>query len=220
MTGTVSPESSPKEVKSLTKHSIVLIPKGQCLKMFFPKGLKVAAFHFNACDILGRELFENQNQIYLLEKSSAWIRLFKQFLVKPFSKNLTDFMNALLGEFHKDFAQKEEVEDLVLTSFKPLFDLLEHSPPATLSVKKIAQAVGKSEGALSKAFNRLAGVSLKAFLLKQTLQKVERELIYSLKPMKEIAADLGFYDEFAFSKFSKRHLGLAPSHFREKHQTF
>ncbi len=218
--GSVGPENFPNQIQVLKRNTIVLIPKGLSLKMFFPKGLKLAAFHFNACDVLGRELFSQTNQIYSLDHSSAWIGLFHQFLKAPLKRNFIDFLTTLLGEFHLNYPENVEVDDQTLISFKPIFELLGHQPPARLNVKKLAQVMGKSESALSKAFNRLTGIPLKSFLLKHTIQKVERALIYTAAPMKAIAAELGFEDEFAFSKFTKRHLGQAPSHFRENNQAF
>jgi AraC family transcriptional activator of pobA len=48
----------------------------------------------------------------------------------------------------------------------------------------------------------------------RVVQEAQRELIYTSAPVKRLAAALGFDDEAYFSRFFKKHAGIAPKDFR------
>jgi len=60
------------------------------------------------------------------------------------------------------------------------------------------------------------GVSLKTFIAGKVLERSKHELLYSDKIIKEIAGALGFYDEFHFSKFFKKHTHVSPAEYRKQ----
>jgi len=45
--------------------------------------------------------------------------------------------------------------------------------------------------------------------------EAKKQLHLTHKSIKEIAFDLNFEDEFYFSRFFKKNVGLSPKHFRE-----
>jgi len=46
--------------------------------------------------------------------------------------------------------------------------------------------------------------------------EAKRELYLTAKPVKQIAFELGYGDEFYFSRFFKKHTGVSPAIFRNK----
>ncbi len=49
----------------------------------------------------------------------------------------------------------------------------------------------------------------------RVLKQAKWDLLHTLKPVKQIAAELGFADELYFSRLFKRATGCAPTFFRE-----
>lgn len=57
--------------------------------------------------------------------------------------------------------------------------------------------------------------SLSLLIAEKIILKAKWELLHSDAQVKAVAASLGFKDEFYFSRFFKKHIGLSPAHFRQ-----
>jgi AraC family transcriptional activator of pobA len=79
-----------------------------------------------------------------------------------------------------------------------------------------ASELGVSSGTLSRTLSRLSGRTTKQLILDRVLLEAARLLRFSDLSVKEIAARLGFTDQFAFSKAFKRQRGEAPLDFRNR----
>jgi AraC family transcriptional activator of pobA len=76
--------------------------------------------------------------------------------------------------------------------------------------------LGVTTGTLSRTLTRLSGRPTKQLILDRVLLEAARLLRFSDLSVKEIAARLGFTDQFAFSKAFKRQRGEAPLDFRNR----
>jgi AraC family transcriptional regulator, transcriptional activator of pobA len=76
--------------------------------------------------------------------------------------------------------------------------------------------LGVTTGTLSRTLMRLSGRTTKQLILDRVLLEGARLLRFSDLSIKEIAAQLGFTDQFAFSKAFKRQRGEAPLDFRNR----
>jgi AraC family transcriptional activator of pobA len=79
-----------------------------------------------------------------------------------------------------------------------------------------ASELGVTSGTLSRTLSRLTGRTTKQLILDRVLLEAARLLRFSDLSVKEIAARLGFTDQFAFSKAFKRQRGEAPLEFRNR----
>ena len=57
--------------------------------------------------------------------------------------------------------------------------------------------------------------SLSMLIAEKIVLKAKWELLHSNAQVKAVAASLGFKDEYYFSRFFKKHIGLSPAHFRK-----
>lgn len=57
--------------------------------------------------------------------------------------------------------------------------------------------------------------SLSLLIAEKIILKAKWELLHTEAQVKAVAASLGFKDEFYFSRFFKKHIGLSPAHFRQ-----
>jgi AraC-like DNA-binding protein len=70
-----------------------------------------------------------------------------------------------------------------------------------------------------KTLNRLVrtqlGKTMTALIRERVLTHAKWELLHTLRPVKEVAAELGFDDELYFSRLFKKATGYSPTYFRE-----
>ena len=95
-------------------------------------------------------------------------------------------------------------------------ELLERDFATSHDAGHYAAELGTTTGTLSRLLTRITGRSTKQQITDRVMLEAARLLRFSDLSVKEIAARLGFTDQFAFSKAFKRHRGEAPLDFRER----
>ena len=93
-------------------------------------------------------------------------------------------------------------------------ETLERDFATNHEARHYAGELGVTTGTLSRTLTRIAGRTTKQLILDRVLLEAARLLRFSDLSIKEIAARLGFSDQFAFSKAFKRQRGEAPLDFR------
>lgn len=83
-----------------------------------------------------------------------------------------------------------------------------------LTLKLLAQFLGYSEKYCSDLFQSTMGESFSGYLKRQRTDAASSLLTTTDKSVAEIAAALGFSDQFSFSHFFKRSTGRSPREFR------
>lgn len=78
-----------------------------------------------------------------------------------------------------------------------------------------ARQLAMTPKALGKLVKKHLGVTISEMIQGRILNHAKWQLLHTLRPVKEIAAEVGYGDEFYFSRFFKRRTGLSPSGFRE-----
>ena len=86
-----------------------------------------------------------------------------------------------------------------------------------LTLKLLAQFLGYSEKYCSDLFQSTMGESFSGYLKRRRTDIASSLLATTDKSVAEIAAALGFSDQFSFSHFFKRATGQSPIHFRLQH---
>lgn len=101
-------------------------------------------------------------------------------------------------------AQVNKFLDLVDTRFRQ-----------RMTVNHYAQQMGMSPGHLSRLCRQALGMSSLDVINRRVIQEAQRELVYTSKTIKQLAAALGFNDEAYFTRFFHKHVGVSPTQFRE-----
>jgi AraC family transcriptional activator of pobA len=102
---------------------------------------------------------------------------------------------------------------------REFLELLERDFATSHEAGHYAAELGTTTGTLSRLLTKLAGRSTKQLVMDRVILEAVRLLRFSDLSIKEIAARLGFGDQFAFSKAFKRQRGEAPLDFRA-HSTY
>jgi AraC-like DNA-binding protein len=82
------------------------------------------------------------------------------------------------------------------------------------SLDDLARQVGLEKSYLIRLFRRETGTTPQKYLMKLKTDTACYLLRYTDRPVNKIAEQLGFYDEFYFSRTFKKVTGLAPSQYR------
>lgn len=94
--------------------------------------------------------------------------------------------------------------------------LVEQNCHQRLTVNDYSSEMGMSAGHLSRLCRLMLGMSSLDVINMRVIQEAQRELVYTSKTIKQLAAFLGFNDEAYFTRFFHKHTGVSPSQFRER----
>jgi AraC-like DNA-binding protein len=89
------------------------------------------------------------------------------------------------------------------------------APGRRWSVRELGKVAGASRASLTRLFQRATGMSPKRWLTVQRLQQAAVFLQTGEQTLSEIAQQVGYVSEFAFSRAFKRHFGIAPARYRQ-----
>jgi AraC family transcriptional activator of pobA len=103
-----------------------------------------------------------------------------------------------------------------LQLYQQFDELLERDFSTNHDAGHYAAELGMTTGTLSRMLTKLTGLSTKQLILDRVILEAVRLLRFSDLSIKEIAARLGYNDQFAFSKAFKRQRGEAPADFRRR----
>ena len=85
-----------------------------------------------------------------------------------------------------------------------------------ISIAGLAKMVSLSVRQLNRKFRETLNSNPQAFIIKTRVQVACEELRSTDKPIGEIALDLGFYDQSAFSLQFRKHMGVPPLRYRRR----
>ncbi|QNL52468.1 helix-turn-helix domain-containing protein [Olivibacter sp. SDN3] len=100
-----------------------------------------------------------------------------------------------------------------LLNFKSMLDT---NFASSKSVSFYADRYGLSANAFNKKVKKYYGKAPSKLIRERLILEAKRLLHLTYKSIKEISAELGFEDEFYFSRYFKKEVGVSPKTFREK----
>lgn len=138
-----------------------------------------------------------------LAHSEALVSYLKVFLIKATRLKLRK------QEGTSDLAEKRRPELL-----DRLIELVERDYQKQHSPRFYADSLSVTPKALGRLVKQHLGRSLSEMIRDRIIRHAKWQLLHTLRPVKEIAWELGFADELYFSRFFKRCTGCAPTGFR------
>jgi len=120
---------------------------------------------------------------------------------------------ARLKNEQSDITIDGKSEDLFIV--QKLKDLIDEQFREKHAPKDYAKALHISPNALAKISKSYFNKTLTALISERIIIEAKRELYLTNKTVKEIASELGYDDEFYFSRFFKKNTSITPSVFRK-----
>ena len=106
-------------------------------------------------------------------------------------------------------------EEKGLTRLMPALDLITRSFRENISLKELADACCLSPNYFHRLFSSSFGMSPLYYIRMVRLEEAIRQLVYTRKPVKEVAWDTGFEDESYFSRTFTKSYGVSPGRYRK-----
>lgn len=92
--------------------------------------------------------------------------------------------------------------------------MMQHSISAEVEMEEVARAVGLSRPHFFKLFKKQLGVTPNVYLNTLRSERAIDELVNTEKTVTDIAYDLGYSSQAAFTRFFSSNVGIAPSEYR------
>lgn len=129
---------------------------------------------------------------------------------------LESHLLAVLSSAPEPASKKSLVEWKLYERYRKVFEHIDLHLDAHLRITELARLQNQPLSAFSRSFHKDFGVNIKAFLDERLARRAKELLLTSDKKIREVAGELGFRDEYYFSRFFKRLQGQSPQSFRAK----
>lgn len=129
---------------------------------------------------------------------------------------ILDFIGRLLEPFSNNINEQMRLS----SKYEQVYKYIRENCYADLRVNEIAESLNISLTNLSRSFKNDTGMNLKKLIESKVMQRAQEMLLVTDMPVKEIAYELRFHDEFYFSRFFKKCTGISPHKYRQRNNTF
>lgn len=110
-----------------------------------------------------------------------------------------------------------ELQNPDLNTALQIKEFIHNSPEKFFSNRELAKMTNVSVKTAETKFKAMFGQTIHQYILNFKTDEAKSYLKYFPEmPIKEIAYNLGFYDEFHFSKQFKKQLGVSPSEYKKQ----
>lgn len=131
-----------------------------------------------------------------------------EFMAKTFLQQLFLEIDQNLRTQHKNDGARLKVEKVI--------DYMRRHVQQNITLTELANLVQLSPTYLSRIFKETTGYSVIAFFNKMKVDYAKELMMNGMKKVKDIAGQLGFSDEFYFSRLFKQLEGISPTEYYHK----
>lgn len=142
------------------------------------------------------ELFKKLNK-YWNEKSLGYELICRSTLM--------EILYTILQHSEINYSSRQKIETLLTYINQHLHE--------KISIEMLAQMAELSPDYLSAQFKSITGFTIIQYINKCRIDQAKIMLLNDGMRIKDVAAKVGFCDEFYFSKLFKKHEGISPVHF-------
>ncbi len=118
---------------------------------------------------------------------------------------------AIEAENHIDTGNLKKRDHLLLN----LRTRINRFPETISKIDELAEFVGLSRSGFEHAYKRMFGTSVMNDVIQSRILKAQNILISTELPIKEVAAECGYNNEYNFMRQFKKNVGLTPSEYRK-----
>jgi len=203
---------------ALLPGSTVLVPAFHEIIHIQNSSMKHLSIHFNLEFYCGIDVLSGRKNLWHDENLPhvVWLR---NILDNPDCLHLTAAFQSLCWEsiFKMLNLESAPMDDLLFaySRYTDLFEYINRHCCAGVAVEQMAEAVRMKKETFTKKFVADTGISPKLFFHRILVAHAAKLLSGSDLSIREVAYQLQFCNEFYFSRFFKRHLGVSPQEYRK-----
>ena len=215
-------EIESEEGKTILKAGkLYIIPAGYTFSYRCENSMRQLYFHVILSDLSGNDLLRGVGKVCSLEIAPDHL----EKLLTLYQSGDGTSLKLLKAHLQTDLftALKEEgitltVKELSACVQKALAYINENLS-ASLTISEVAENVFVSPDTLSRRFKKEMGESVGRYIDGIILYKAEQLLSGSDLPLSQISAELGFYDQFYFSRRFKEKFSVSPLKYRQTYKS-
>ncbi len=208
-----------KTAYELTPENVYLVPYGARHSFYCDGAMEKLYFHFTALKPGGNDIFENVSKIMQLKCDAAVMENLKKLYFSEDTGACFELKSELYSHilrFIKEFNIKISREAPYSETVADAIIYIRQNLSLGISVKQISDVLFVSESMLSKRFTKETGISIGKFVDREVMIEAQRRLLLSNEPIQQISEELGFCDQFYFSKKFKQFSGISPIKYRKQ----
>lgn len=201
----------------LIPGNIYLIPLQTTYNYICDNHLDMFYLHFKSEILPGNDIFNDINACLTLPFD---IDNVNKLIKMAGSSNISDiawckavFIDVIFS-FVKPHANNIDIQVRSISKYQKLFYYIKANSPAKVTINQLAAQMNMSVSSLSRSFKLDTGITIKEYIKKQILQSAKEVLLLEDLSIKQVAYQLGFNDEFYFSRFFKKETGLSPKDYK------
>lgn len=209
------------EKLTLKAGYLYLLPIGHFFSHRCDDHMQQLYFHVNLTNPYGADILRDINKVLFKKIEPAYMQkllsLFEEnsFLARGYLKSLlqADIFDLLLKN-------QIQIKNRELSSpVQKALAYIEEKLSASLTVKEVTEHVGIPAVTLCNKFKAEMGISISKHIASLVMHQAEVLLISTALPLSDISEQLGFYDQFYFSRRFKELYSIPPLKYRKKHQS-
>lgn len=207
-----------EETIPMVPGNLYLLPKDLPISYCCPESMEQLYFHVTLTNLEGFDILTNIPKVCQLPCSWELLHKLKQLYVSQDYCDLLEFKN-LVTKNVIDCLHSTKMSPITTKSYSQevlqAISYVQNNVNLQLTTNQIAQAVFTSPNRLHKIFKAETGMTIGAYLDRLVLFRATQLLKDPKLPIGEISRQLGFCDQYYFSRRFKNQFGQTPSEFRK-----
>ncbi len=207
------------QIIQLKPLHIYLIPAGLTFDYACQTYMQQLYFHLHIYTADGYDLLNQLKRIYSLQITESHFHELKSSYNGHLLRDafeLHQHLNGLMTGFLGKARLSEQVIETASPFLRQVYALVQQSLNIKTTQKTLADSMSISVSALSKRFKVETGMSLGQYMDELLFQKTQQMLLFSDASLAQISEDLGFCDQFYFSRYFKQRQLETPSLYRRR----
>ena len=206
-----------REIPMLPGH-LYLIPPNLEISYCCPEYMEKLFFHVSVTNLDNFDILSNLTKICILPFSAELLADLKAL---HNSQNIYDLLQfkMLVMKTILDCLETENLPPLLTKSFSPeilqAINYIQNNVTVQLTAEQIAGELFISRHRLQKHFKAETGLTVGEYMDRQLVYRATQLMVNSHLSLGEISTQLGFCDQFYFSRRFKELTGQTPSTFRK-----
>ncbi len=203
---------------SLLPDNIYIIPAGLEISLRCESKMEKLFFHFNLQRMSIQDLFQGYEKCIVLRNRKANVDYAIRHWQRGDAEGAIAIKN-LLYSLCFSVIKREKISFGKTKNYSTLtkrsIDYIENNLHASLTADDIASSLYVSSGSLQKRFRREVGIPLGKYINSRIMFRAERMLHSHEFSIKEISEQLGFCDQFYFSRVFTACYGISPTQYKK-----
>lgn len=206
------------ETITMLPGNLYLLPKDVPISYYCPESMEQLYFHITLTNLEGVDILTNIPKVCQLPCSWELLNTLKDLHTSSDYCDLLEF-KMLVTKTVIDCLHSTNLPPIATKSYSPdvlrAISYMQNNVNLQLTTNQISQAIFTSPNRLHKLFKAETGMTIGAYLDGLVFFRAAQLLIDPKQSIGEISRQLGFCDQYYFSRRFKNQFGQTPSEFRK-----